>query len=255
MVLGANAASISTWNAGSHPIRRRCAIQSETHCQSWIADRPPGSAGRESPVAGPRSRRSQNSLTEDALLAMTSIAERIAQELSVRVAQVEAAVALLDDKASVPFIARYRKEATGGLDDTQLRALEERLAYLRDMEDRRAAILKSIDEQGKLTPELAASIAAAETKARLEDLYLPYKPRRRTRAQIAREAGLEPLAFRLLRDPAARSRNAGRGLRERRPRRAGSRRRARWRALDPDGVVVGGCRARRRPARAALGAR
>ena len=133
---------------------------------------------------------------------MTSIAERIAAELNVRVPQVDAAVALLDDKATVPFIARYRKEATGGLDDTQLRLLEERLAYLRELEDRRAVVLKSIDEQGKLTPELAAAITAAETKARLEDLYLPYKPKRRTRGQIAREAGLEPLATSLLADPA-----------------------------------------------------
>jgi hypothetical protein len=132
---------------------------------------------------------------------MKSIAERIALELNVRVPQVSAAVALLDDKATVPFIARYRKEATGGLDDTQLRTLEERLTYLRDLEDRRAAVLKSIDEQGKLTPELAAQIGAAETKARLEDLYLPFKPKRRTKAQIAREAGLEPLAVALLANP------------------------------------------------------
>src|SRR3954470_24283972 len=127
---------------------------------------------------------------------MKSISERIAEELNVRVPQVAAAVALLDDKATVPFIARYRKEATGGLDDTQLRTLEERLTYLRELEDRRAAVLKSIEEQGKLTPDLARSIEQAETKARLEDLYLPYKPKRRTRAQIAREAGLEPLAQR-----------------------------------------------------------
>ncbi|MFN8063429.1 MAG: Tex family protein [Vicinamibacterales bacterium] len=132
---------------------------------------------------------------------MKSIAERIAEELNVRLPQVTAAVALLDDKATVPFIARYRKEATGGLDDTQLRTLEERLTYLRELEDRRAAILKSIEEQGKLTPELTAQIADAETKARLEDLYLPYKPKRRTKAQIAREAGLEPLATLLLSDP------------------------------------------------------
>jgi uncharacterized protein len=132
---------------------------------------------------------------------MTSIAQRIADELHVRLPQVEAAVALLDDKATVPFIARYRKEATGGLDDTQLRTLEERLTYLRELEERRAAILASIDEQGKLTPELAAAISQADTKARLEDLYLPYKPKRRTKAQIAREAGLEPLALRLLQDP------------------------------------------------------
>ncbi|MBS1819398.1 MAG: RNA-binding transcriptional accessory protein [Acidobacteria bacterium] len=132
---------------------------------------------------------------------MKSIAERIAEELNVRLPQVTAAVALLDDKATVPFIARYRKEATGGLDDTQLRTLEERLTYLRELEDRRAAILKSIEEQGKLTPELTAQIADAETKARLEDLYLPYKPKRRTKAQIAREAGLDPLATLLLSDP------------------------------------------------------
>ena len=129
---------------------------------------------------------------------MTSIAQRIADELHVRVSQVDATIALLDDKSTVPFIARYRKEATGGLDDTQLRALEERLAYLRELEDRRATIAGSIAEQGKMTPELAAAIAAADTKARLEDLYLPYKPKRRTKAQIAREAGLEPLALGLL---------------------------------------------------------
>src|SRR6478609_946603 len=115
---------------------------------------------------------------------MTSIAQRIAEELHVRVPQVDAAIALLDDKSTVPFIARYRKEATGGLDDTQLRTLDERLRYLRELEERRAAIVKSIDEQGKLTPELAGAIAAADTKARLEDLYLPFKPKRRTKAQI-----------------------------------------------------------------------
>jgi len=132
---------------------------------------------------------------------MTSITERIAAELNARVPQVAAAVALLDDKATVPFIARYRKEATGGLDDTQLRLLEERLAYLRELEERRAVVLKSIGEQGKLTPELTAAISAADTKARLEDLYLPYKPKRRTKGQIAREAGLEPLALTLLDQP------------------------------------------------------
>ena len=132
---------------------------------------------------------------------MTSISARIAEELNVRVSQVDAAVALLDDKSTVPFIARYRKEATGGLDDTQLRTLEERLTYLRELEERRAAILKSIEEQGKLTPELTRSIHEAVTKARLEDLYLPYKVKRRTKAQIAREAGLEPLAISLLQDP------------------------------------------------------
>ena len=132
---------------------------------------------------------------------MKSITQLIAEELNVRVPQVDAAVALLDDKATVPFIARYRKEATGGLDDTQLRTLEERLTYLRDLDDRRSAILKSIEEQGKLTPELAAAIRDAATKARLEDLYLPYKVKRRTKAQIAREAGLEPLAHALWHDP------------------------------------------------------
>ena len=130
-----------------------------------------------------------------------SINLRIAQELQVRLPQVDAAVALLDDKSTVPFIARYRKEATGGLDDTQLRLLEERLGYLRELEDRRATVLKSIEDQGKLTPELAKAVGEADTKARLEDLYAPYKVKRRTRAQIAREAGLEPLAQRLLDDP------------------------------------------------------
>ena len=130
-----------------------------------------------------------------------SIAQRIADELNVRVNQVEAAVGLLDEGSTVPFIARYRKEVTGGLDDTQLRNLEERLIYLRELEERRVAVLKSIDEQGKLTPELKASVLAADTKTRLEDLYLPYKPKRRTKAQIAREAGLEPLAHALLADP------------------------------------------------------
>jgi uncharacterized protein len=132
---------------------------------------------------------------------MTSIAERIAAELNVRVPQVDATITLLDGKATVPFIARYRKEATGGLDDTQLRTLEERLTYLRELEERRTVILKSVEEQGKLTAELSASLQGADTKARLEDLYLPYKPKRRTKAQIAREAGLEPLALELLHDP------------------------------------------------------
>jgi uncharacterized protein len=132
---------------------------------------------------------------------MTPISQRIAEELNVKPSQVEAAVALLDEGATVPFISRYRKEVTGALDDTQLRRLEERLRYLRELEERRAAILKSIDEQGKLTPALAADINAAETKNRLEDLYLPYKPKRRTKAQIAIEAGLEPLALTLFEDP------------------------------------------------------
>ncbi len=132
---------------------------------------------------------------------MERIHQRIAAELGVAVGQVSATVALLGEGATVPFIARYRKEKTGGLDDTQLRKLEERLGYLRELESRRATVLKSIDEQGKLTPELARSISAAETKVELEDLYAPYKPKRRTRAQIAREAGLEPLADALLKNP------------------------------------------------------
>ena len=131
----------------------------------------------------------------------TSIQQRIAEEIGAKARQVEAAVRLLDEGSTVPFIARYRKEATGGLDDTQLRNLAERLEYLRDMEKRRAAILESIDEQGLLTDDLRKAIVEADTKTRLEDLYLPFKPKRRTKAQIAREAGLEPLATALLEAP------------------------------------------------------
>ncbi|WP_163554004.1 Tex family protein [Candidatus Frankia alpina] len=130
-----------------------------------------------------------------------SIHQRIADELGVRQGQVTAAVDLLDGGATVPFIARYRKEATGTLDDTQLRTLEERLRYLRELEERRTAVLESIRAQGKLDDALEAQILAADSKARLEDIYLPYKPKRRTKAQIAREAGLEPLALALLADP------------------------------------------------------
>ncbi|UZD53626.1 Tex family protein [Caldimonas aquatica] len=132
---------------------------------------------------------------------MDKILLQIAAELNVRPAQVNAAVELLDGGSTVPFIARYRKEATGGLDDAQLRELETRLAYLRELEERRQAVLKSIEEQGKLTPELRAAIEAAPTKQELEDLYLPYKPKRRTKGMIAREAGLEPLADKLFADP------------------------------------------------------
>ncbi|MCG6940566.1 MAG: RNA-binding transcriptional accessory protein [Thiohalocapsa sp.] len=132
---------------------------------------------------------------------MQSIIQAISQELSARPEQVEAAVRLLDDGATVPFIARYRKEATGGLDDAQLRLLEERLGYLRELESRRATVLKSLEEQGKLTDELRDAVLAADSKQRLEDLYLPYRPKRRTKAQIAREAGLEPLADALLAHP------------------------------------------------------
>ncbi len=126
------------------------------------------------------------------------VIQRIAEELSVKSQQVAATVALLDEGATVPFIARYRKEVTGGLDDSQLRVLEERLIYLRELNDRRETILETIRSQGKLTPELEKDISEADTKTLLEDLYLPYKPKRRTKAQIAREAGLEPLADALL---------------------------------------------------------
>lgn len=131
-----------------------------------------------------------------------SIATRLATELSAKLPQVEATIALLDDGATVPFIARYRKEQTGGLDDTTLRLLATRLTYLRELEERRQAVLEAIEEQGKLTAELARQIHAAESKQRLEDLYTPYRPKRRTRAQIAREAGLEALANAIMADAA-----------------------------------------------------
>lgn len=158
-------------------------------------------AARRFGPAGPRrdfSRQIIHDMTETVAL---KIVQRIATELSVQPRQVAAAVQLLDEGSTVPFIARYRKEVTGNLDDTQLRNLEERLLYLRELEDRRATILSSIDEQGKLTDELRAAIDTADSKQVLEDLYLPYKPKRRTRAQIAREAGLEPLAQALLANP------------------------------------------------------
>ena len=132
---------------------------------------------------------------------LDTIKQRIASEINATAAQVAAAIELLDEGATVPFIARYRKERTGGLDDTQLRKLEERLGTLRELEDRRATVLKSITEQGKLTPELGRAINGAETRTELEDIYLPYRPKRRTKAQIAREAGLEPLADALFKDP------------------------------------------------------
>ncbi|HXE49676.1 MAG TPA: Tex family protein [Ramlibacter sp.] len=132
---------------------------------------------------------------------MQKIMRQIAAEIRVHEHQVKAAVDLLDGGATVPFVARYRKEATGGLDDVQLRELEYRLGYLRELEERRAAVLKNIEEQGKLTPSLRAAIEAAPTKQELEDLYLPYKPRRRTKGQIAREAGIEPLADKLFTNP------------------------------------------------------
>src|SRR5450830_1023954 len=132
---------------------------------------------------------------------LPSIEQRLAVELAAKPVQVTAAIALLDEGATVPFIARYRKEATGGLDDIQLRLLEERLRYLRELEDRRSAIVASITEQNKMTPALLEQVIHAEDKTRLEDLYLPYKQKRRTKAQIAIEAGLAPLADALLADP------------------------------------------------------
>ena len=122
------------------------------------------------------------------------LAATIAAEINARPDQAVAAIGLLDEGATVPFIARYRKEVTGGLDDTQLRTLAERLVYLRELEARRTSIVESINSQGKMTDELAAKLARAVTKAELEDLYLPYKPKRRTKAEIAREKGLGPLA-------------------------------------------------------------
>ncbi|MFO7541647.1 MAG: Tex family protein [Thiobacillus sp.] len=132
---------------------------------------------------------------------LSSIEHRLAAEIAAKPAQIAAAIALLDEGATVPFISRYRKEATGGLDDAQLRMLEDRLRYLRELEDRRATIIASITEQDKMTPELLKAISLAEDKTHLEDLYLPYKPKRRTKVQIAQEAGLEPLADALLANP------------------------------------------------------
>ena len=140
-------------------------------------------------------------LAKKKYLSMSKILAQLAVEIQIRPDQVKAAVELLDGGATVPFIARYRKEVTGGLDDIQLRELEYRLGYLRELEDRREAVIKSIQEQGKLTPELLAALQAAPTKQELEDLYLPYKPKRRTKGMIAREAGLEPLADKLFADP------------------------------------------------------
>nr|WP_198156535.1 Tex family protein [Hoyosella altamirensis] len=134
-------------------------------------------------------------------MAVRPVTDRIAEELNVAQWRVAAAIALLDGGSTVPFVARYRKEATGGLDDAELRQLEERLRYLRELDERRSAIIESIRQQGKLDDGLEAQLVGAETKSRLEDIYLPFKPKRRTKAQIAREAGLEPLAERLLSDP------------------------------------------------------
>ncbi len=132
---------------------------------------------------------------------MSNISARLATELNAQQSQVVAAIKLLDEGATVPFIARYRKEVTGGLDDTQLRLLEQRLSYLRELEERRSFILATIEEQGKLTAELSADINSADSKTELEDLYLPFKPKRRTKGQVAIEAGIEPLADALFNDP------------------------------------------------------
>ncbi|MBS0610675.1 MAG: RNA-binding transcriptional accessory protein, partial [Proteobacteria bacterium] len=132
---------------------------------------------------------------------MQQIVRQLAAEIKITETQVRAAVELLDGGATVPFIARYRKEVTGGLDDVQLRELDARLSYLRELEDRRVAVLKAIDEQGKLTDALRAAIAAAPTKQELEDIYLPFKQKRRTKGQIAKEFGIEPLADKLFGDP------------------------------------------------------
>ena len=140
-------------------------------------------------------------MTEIDLAAQARITRHIAETIGARTAQVSAAVALLDEGATVPFIARYRKEVTGGLDDTQLRNLQELLIYGRELEERRAAVIASVEEQGKMTEELRQAFEAADTKQRLEDLYLPYKPKRKTRAQAAVAAGLEPLADKLWKNP------------------------------------------------------
>ena len=180
---------------------------------------------------------------------MANINRQIAEELGVREQQVAATVALLDGGATVPFVARYRKEVTGGLDDAQLRTLEERLSYLRELEERRDAILNSVREQGKLDAALEAAIMAADSKGRLEDIYLPFKPKRRTKAEIAKEAGLEPLAELLLTQPQNDPQAVAATLR--RCREAGGRRRrsARRRARDPGRALCRGCRPDRRAAR------
>src|SRR5215218_4359687 len=154
-----------------------------------VHKRPPGGGRRFTSPYGLRKIRVAN------------INRQIAQELGVREEQISATVELLDGGATVPFVARYRKEATGGLDDAQLRTLEERLTYLRELEERRVAILNSVREQGKLDAALEAAIMAADSKGRLEDIYLPFKPKRRTKAEIAKEAGLEPLSELLLTQP------------------------------------------------------
>ncbi|MCB9886110.1 MAG: RNA-binding transcriptional accessory protein [Planctomycetes bacterium] len=180
-----------------HKARARCGSRdsalSAPHLVATLSDR--AAVRRRAHTIKP------DTITPGGGFVSASIEVRIATELSARPEQVAAAVKLLDEGSTVPFIARYRKEVTGGLDDTQLRTLEERLGYLRELEERRAAIVASIVEQGKMTPELQKAIGLADTKQALEDLYLPYRQKRRTKAMIAREAGLEPLAKSLLADP------------------------------------------------------
>ena len=183
------------------------------------------------------------------------VIQRIAEELAVNVKQVSAAVNLLDEGATVPFISRYRKEVTGGLDDTQLRLLEERLGYLRELNARRKTILDSIASQGKLTPELEKAIIDADTKTLLEDLYLPYKPKRRTKAQIAREAGLEPLADALLDDRSLIPEQVAEGYHRCGKRRAGCCRRFGWRTANHHGAHFRRCRTVERTARTHLAKR
>src|SRR6476661_4641269 len=166
----------------------------------WVTQHPQRPAPPLSPASGPAPK-TGSPQTGTQQTQESGIAAQIAAELGVLPWQVKAAVDLLDAGSTVPFIARYRKEATGTLDDTQLRELEERLRYLRELEDRRRTVLEAIAAQGKLTPELQAAIVGADTKSRLEDIYLPFKSKRRTKAQIAREAGLEPLADALLKRP------------------------------------------------------
>jgi uncharacterized protein len=165
------------------------------------------------PVQPKESKPEPTSSQKAGQLATDRVCALIAAELGVAAWQVRAAVDLLDAGSTVPFIARYRKEATGTLDDTQLRELDDRLRYLRELEERRAAVREAIDSQGKLTPALEAALDAAETKSRLEDIYLPYKTKRRTKAQIAREAGLEPLAEALLANPQLEPERAAAGYR------------------------------------------
>src|SRR5258708_28035597 len=177
-----------TWNRNKRPSTDQfvscCGLMGN---RRWAISGPP--AGVDSPVATALERLRER-------LNLANIYRQIAEELGVREQQVEATAALLDGGATVPFVARYRKEVAGSLDDAQLRTLEERLNYLREGEERRIVILNSIREQGKLDAALEAAILAADSKGRLEDIYLPFKPKRRTKAEIAKEAGVEaPAAF------------------------------------------------------------